>query len=100
MVNIVGDHATYHRRYERAADGPDIETAAKPFLSRWVKTSPDAKSVAADGAGGDRRGADAAGARSRTLILLPADTAWNEGSGPGRSAPCGAARTGVVRGSR
>jgi acetolactate synthase-1/2/3 large subunit len=44
MVNIVGDHATYHRRY----DAP-LTTAAKPF-SRWVKTSPDAKSVAADGA--------------------------------------------------
>jgi acetolactate synthase-1/2/3 large subunit len=48
MVNIVGDHATYHRRYD-APLTTDIETAAKPF-SRWVKTSPDAKSVAADGA--------------------------------------------------
>src|SRR6516162_2114856 len=44
MVNIVGDHATYHRRYD-APLTTDIETAAKPFL-RWVKTSPDAKSVA------------------------------------------------------
>ena len=48
MVNIVGDHATYHRRYD-APLTTDIETAAKPF-SRWVKTSPDARSVAADGA--------------------------------------------------
>src|SRR5271163_2169055 len=78
MVNIVGDHATYHRRYD-APLTTDIETAAKPF-SRWVKTSPDARSVAADGA--------AAIAAARTppgqiaMLILPADTAWNEGSGP------------------
>ena len=62
----------------------DIETAAKPF-SRWVKTSPDAKSVAADGA--------AAIAAARTppgqiaTLILPADTAWNEGSGPAQVPP-------------
>ncbi len=78
MVNIVGDHATYHRRYD-APLTTDIETAARPF-SRWVKTSPDAQSVAADGA--------AAIVAARTppgqiaTLILPADTAWNEGSGP------------------
>jgi acetolactate synthase I/II/III large subunit len=78
MVNIVGDHATYHRRYD-APLTTDIETAAKPF-SRWVKTSPDARSVAADGA------AAIAAARlppgQIATLILPADTAWNEGSGP------------------
>ena len=83
MVNIVGDHATYHRRYD-APLTTDIETAAKPF-SRWVKTSPDAKSVAADGA--------AAIVAARTppgqiaTLILPADTAWNEGSGPANVPP-------------
>jgi acetolactate synthase I/II/III large subunit len=83
MVNIVGDHATYHRRYD-APLTTDIETAAIPF-SRWVKTSPDAKSVAADGA--------AAIAAARTppgqiaTLILPADTAWNEGSGPANVPP-------------
>ena len=78
MVNIVGDHATYHRRYD-APLTTDIEAAARPF-SRWVKTSPDALSVAADGA--------LAIAAARTppgqiaTLILPADTAWNEGSGP------------------
>src|SRR5437667_79176 len=78
MVNIVGDHATYHRRYD-APLTTDIETAARPF-SRWVKTSPDARSVAADGA------AAIAAARMPpgqiATLILPADTAWNEGSGP------------------
>ena len=74
MVNIVGDHATYHRRYDAPLTS-DIETAAKPF-SKWVRTSPDARSVAADGA--------AAILAARTppgqvaTLILPADTAWNE----------------------
>jgi acetolactate synthase I/II/III large subunit len=72
MVNIVGDHATYHRRYD-APLTTDIETAARPF-SRWVKTSPDARSVAADGA------AAIAAARvppgQIAILILPADTAW------------------------
>src|SRR5512133_2719617 len=83
MVNIVGDHATYHRRYD-APLTTDIETAAKPF-SRWVKTSPDARSVAADGA--------AAIAAARTppdqiaTLIQPAATAWNEGTGPAEVPP-------------
>ncbi len=78
MVNIVGDHATYHR----ALDAPltsDIETAARPFC-HWVKTSPDARSAAGDAA--------AAVAAARTppgqvaALILPADTAWNAADGP------------------
>src|SRR5947209_13470282 len=48
MVNIVGDHATYHRHYDAPLTS-DIEGAARPF-SAWVRTSPDAARVAADGA--------------------------------------------------
>src|SRR5438132_1253996 len=48
MINIVGDHATYHRKYDSPLTS-DIEGAAKPFSS-WVRTSRDSKSVAADGA--------------------------------------------------
>jgi acetolactate synthase I/II/III large subunit len=78
MVNIVGDHATYHRKYDAPLTS-DIEGLARPS-SHWVKTSPDAKSIAADGA--------AAIAAARTLpgqiatLILPADTAWNEGADP------------------
>ena len=56
------------------------------------------RSVAADGA--------AAIAAARTppgqiaTLILPADTAWNEGSGPGRGAACRAAGAGVARGGR
>jgi len=78
VVNIVGDHATYHRRYDAPLTS-DIETAAAPF-SKWVRTSGSARSVAADGA--------AAIVAARTppgqvaTLILPADTAWNEADGP------------------
>ncbi|HTZ34679.1 MAG TPA: acetolactate synthase large subunit, partial [Stellaceae bacterium] len=78
MVNVVGDHATYHRQYDAPLTS-DIETLVTPN-SHWVKTSPNAMSIAADGA--------AAVAAARTppgqiaTLILPADTAWNDGSGP------------------
>jgi acetolactate synthase I/II/III large subunit len=77
MLNIVGDHAVYHRHHDAPLTS-DIESAAKT-VSSWVRTSPDAKSVAKDGA--------AAIAAALTLpgqvatLILPADTAWNEGDG-------------------
>ncbi len=48
-------------------------------MSAWVRTSPDAKSVAADGAAAIAA-AKSAPAQIATLIL-PADTAWNEADG-------------------
>jgi acetolactate synthase-1/2/3 large subunit len=78
IVNIVGDHATYHRRYDAPLTS-DIEGAART-VSRWVKTAAAAHTLAADGA--------AAIAAARTppgqvaTLILPADTAWNEGSDP------------------
>ncbi len=41
MVNIVGDHATYHRQYDAPLTS-DIEGLARPS-SHWVKTSPSSK---------------------------------------------------------
>ncbi len=86
MVNIVGDHATYHRQYDAPLTS-NVEGAALAF-SHWVKTSPDARSVAADGA--------AAIAAARTppgriaTLILPADTAWNEAEGPASPLPVAA----------
>src|SRR5215467_10489584 len=52
IVNIVGEHALYHIKYDTPLTA-DIEGIARPF-SHWVKTSPTAKTVATDGAGPDR----------------------------------------------
>ena len=77
IVNIVGQHAVYHIDYNAPLTS-DIEGLARP-MSAWVRTSPDAKSVAADGA------AAIAAAKSSppqiATLILPADTAWNEADG-------------------
>ena len=82
MVNIVGEHATYHLEHDAPLTS-DIEGAARPF-SDWVRTSRDSRQVAADGAAAIAA-AMAPPGRIATLIL-PADTAWNEG-GPVASVP-------------
>ena len=48
IVNIVGEHATYHVKHDAPLTA-DIEGIARP-VSHWVKTSRSAKDVAADGA--------------------------------------------------
>jgi len=77
IVNIVGQHATYHIEYNAPLTS-DIEGLARP-MSAWVRTSPDSKSIARDGA------AAIAAARSHpgqiAPLTLPADTAWNEADG-------------------
>ncbi|QPF83541.1 acetolactate synthase large subunit [Bradyrhizobium genosp. L] len=77
VVNIVGQHATYHIGYNAPLTS-DIEGLARP-MSSWVRTSPDARSVASDGA------AAIAAAKSAppqiATLILPADTAWNEADG-------------------
>jgi acetolactate synthase-1/2/3 large subunit len=75
IVNIVGQHATYHIEYNAPLTS-DIEGLARP-MSAWVKTSPDSKAIAADGA---EAIAQAREGRIASLIL-PADTAWNEADG-------------------
>lgn len=77
IVNIVGEHATYHIAHDAPLTA-DIAAIAEP-VSHWVKTSPDAPSVARDGAQAIAE-AKAAPGRIATLIL-PADTAWNEAEG-------------------
>jgi acetolactate synthase-1/2/3 large subunit len=77
IVNIVGQHATYHIEYNAPLTS-DIEGIARP-MSAWVRTSPDAKSVARDGAAAIAA-ANGHPGQIATLIL-PADTAWKEADG-------------------
>ncbi len=81
IVNIVGEHATFHLRHDAPLTA-DIEAVAAP-MSHWVRTSASAQSVASDGAQAVEA-ARAAPGRIATLIL-PADTAWNEANGPARA---------------
>lgn len=83
IVNIVGDHATHHRRFDAPLTS-DVEGVARP-MSHWVKTSDDARLIAADGALAVAEARSGAG-RIATLIL-PADTAWNPSDGPAAPVP-------------
>jgi len=78
IVNIVGEHAGYHIRFDAPLTA-DIEGIARP-MSHWVKTSRSSHEIAADGALAVEA-ARAAPGQIATLIL-PADTAWNEGTEP------------------
>ncbi len=77
IVNIVGQHATYHIEYNAPLTS-DIEGLARP-MSQWVRTSPDAKSVAGDGAAAIAAASGSPG--QIATLILPADTAWNEADG-------------------
>jgi acetolactate synthase-1/2/3 large subunit len=77
IVNIVGEHATYHVKYNAPLTS-DIEGLARP-MSHWVRTSPDSRTIAADGAAAIRA-ANGTPGQIATLIL-PADTAWNPADG-------------------
>ncbi|TXN63285.1 hypothetical protein FV228_18185, partial [Methylobacterium sp. WL18] len=48
VVNIVGEHATYHREYNAPLTS-DIEGLARP-MSSWVHTGMSAAEIGADGA--------------------------------------------------
>lgn len=75
MVNIVGDHATYHRGY----DSPltfDTEGLART-ASHWVATSASSQRVGADGAAAVQAAMTSPG--QIATLILPADTAWSDG---------------------
>ena len=88
MVNIVGEHATYHRIHDAPLTA-DIEGIARP-VSAWVRTSESSAAVAADGAEAITA-ANTAPGRIATLIL-PADTAWGEAAGAAPVPPAPARR--------
>jgi hypothetical protein len=48
VVNVVGDHATYHKRYDAQLES-DIETVARN-VSRWIRSSARPADVGADAA--------------------------------------------------
>lgn len=74
MLNVVGDHATWHR----GADAPlssDIESLAGP-MSGWVRTARHATELAADTAEALTAALEPPG-RPATLVV-PQDVAWEE----------------------
>ena len=89
VVNVVGDHATYHNRWDSPLK-TDVAALARP-ASDWLTISSSAHTVAADGARAVAAAREKPG-RIATLIL-PADAAWGltDGSCPPLPAPPAAA---------
>ena len=72
IVNVVGDHATYHLQYDAPLTA-DIEGIAGP-VSHWVKTSACSDDIARDGAEAVRQ----SGFSRVATLMLPADVSWGD----------------------
>ncbi len=83
VVNIVGDHATYHLQHD-APLASDIVGFARP-VSAWVHTATSPESVGADAARAVHASMQAPG--QVATLILPADVAWNEGGIPAPAVP-------------
>jgi len=78
VVNIIGDHPTWHR----ACDPPlasDIESLARP-VSRWVRAASSARTLAGDTASAIAAARSAPGGVA--TLVVPADCAWDAAPGP------------------
>ncbi|MGB9249527.1 MAG: acetolactate synthase large subunit [Mycobacterium sp.] len=82
MVVVVGDHATYHKKYDAPLES-DIDALAGS-VSGWVHRTSDTADVASDAA--DAIAETLANNQISTLIL-PADTSWTDGAGLGEKSP-------------
>src|SRR5579862_608813 len=73
IVNIVGDHATYHTQYDAQLQS-DIETVARNVSPGWVRTSQSPHRLAADAV---EAIAAAKGPPGQVAtLILPADVSW------------------------
>jgi acetolactate synthase I/II/III large subunit len=90
LVNIVGDHATYHTQHDAPLQS-DIESAARN-VSGWIRAPQRTEYVARDAA---EAVAVAFGPPGQVAtLILPADVSWGEGAEPMKPEPP-AARTPV-----
>jgi acetolactate synthase-1/2/3 large subunit len=74
VVNVVGDHATYHKRYDAPLES-DVESVAGA-VSGWYRMS-----MSADDVGGDAADAIAAAYGPPgcvATLVVPADVSWSE----------------------
>jgi acetolactate synthase-1/2/3 large subunit len=83
VVNIVGDQASTHRPFDPplAADTEGLARA----VSHWVRTSGAAERVSSDAAAAVQAARTPPG--QIATLIVPADVAWSEGSGPATPLP-------------
>jgi acetolactate synthase-1/2/3 large subunit len=100
IVNVIGDHATYHRQYDAPLNS-DIATLVKPN-SIWAKSADSPDAVA--GLAAEAVAASYGPPGGPVSLILPADSAWLETAGepaiaqkPTRPAPAGQAVEGAAK---
>jgi len=75
IVNLVGQHATYHLRHDTPLTS-DIEAIARPYAS-WLRTSPAPAMLGRDAA--DALVTARTAPEQIATLIVPADVAWNDG---------------------
>src|SRR5277367_2259539 len=75
IINLVGQHATYHLRYDTPLTS-DIEGIARPY-SKWLRTSRSSSEVGRDAAEAVVAARTAPG--QIATLIVPADVSWSEG---------------------
>jgi acetolactate synthase-1/2/3 large subunit len=100
IVNVIGDHATYHRQYDAPLNS-DIATLVKPN-SLWAKSAESPDAVA--GLAAEAVAASYGPPGGPVSLILPADAAWLPAKGdpviaqrPVRPAPAGSAVEAAAR---
>ncbi len=78
VVNIVGDHATYHTQYDAQLQS-DIETVARN-VSPWVRTSTSPAQLSHDAVEAIIAALGPPG--QVATLILPADVSWEDGAEP------------------
>ncbi len=88
VLNIMGDHADYHLRFEAPLKGDTVGVAQA--VSHWTRVCSSAEKVAGDAA----EAVQAARAKDGQIatLILPANTAWEDASGFAVAAPAPALR--------
>ncbi|MEW5251255.1 acetolactate synthase large subunit [Microbulbifer discodermiae] len=79
VVNIVGDHATYHVKYDAQLQS-DIETVARNVSPNFVRTSESTESLCRDAADAVTAARGLPG--QVATLVLPADVSWGDGGQP------------------
>ena len=89
IVNIVGDHATYHTQYDAQLQS-DIETVARNVSPGFVRTSQSTAQLGQDAA--DALAAARGLPGQVATLILPADVSWSDGGVPCPPPPLAAPR--------
>ncbi len=78
VINLIGDHATYHKKYDAPLNS-DVIGLSHP-ISHWVRSVADAKSLPQDAA--DAVVAANVKPGQISTLIIPADCAWDESVDP------------------